>query len=91
MSNGVQVVCNDVVLATWKDNIDVNVSLFDYTSVGAAFGKQTRILVGRWTFYKSDDSMRGLDLKSGEVFKIVINDNLSTLDIFRACIQGVLL
>ena len=91
LSNGVDIVANGVVIANWKDNIDILTMMFDYMNAGKEFGKDGRVLAGRWTLYKAHDSSDGIGLAHGEVFKAVVNDNLAGLDLFRIRVQGDIL
>ena len=90
--NGIDVICHTTTLVNWKDNIDILSTMFDYIDAGSAFGKTGRVLTGRWTFWKADDSMRGLLLEDGQEFKAVIKDNLSTAPTtLRMRVQGIVL
>ena len=93
LTNGIDIVCNGTTLVNWKDNVDIQTTMFDFVDAGAAFGRAGKVLTGRWTFYKADDAIRGLALDDGDVFKAVVNDDLSSNDltIFRTRIQGVVL
>lgn len=90
LTNGVLIYAGDDLLTTWKDNIDIILDMFDLTS-GAAFGKETRTLAGRWSFYKLLPGFGTLSLTAGQIFKAVIQDDLSAANIvFRIKIQGEL-
>ena len=91
LANGVTIVCDGTTIGTWKDNIDTQTTMFDYVNAGKAFGKEGKVLTGRWTFYKADDDLRGMALDDGAVFKAVVNDDLSGLAVFRIRIQGAVL
>ena len=86
LANGVSIKIDGLEISNWKDNIDMLTDLFDLVEAGAAFGKATKTLVGRWTFWKAHADMAGLEANSS--VSVVVRDNLSTLAIFRIKVQG---
>ena len=91
LGTGVTIVCNGTTIGTWKDNIDIITSMYDFSWAGKAFGKETKVLTGRWTLWKADSDTRGMELDDGDVLKAVVNDNLTGLSIFRIRLQGIVL
>lgn len=90
LTNGVDIIANGITLTNWKDNIDVLVDMFDFSSAGATFGKTTKTMAGRWTFTRGTEG-QALKVTAGNTVAAVVNDNLSEAGIiFRAKIQGEL-
>ncbi len=89
LANGVLINVAGETITTWQDNVDMLTDMFDLTQAGEAFGKVTRTLAGRWTFAR-DIPGKSLLVPNGQGFDIVIQDNLSTLSIFRLKVKGAL-
>ncbi len=89
LSEGVDIVIGDSTLTNWKDNVDVVLDMFDLGNSGTTFSKATRSLSGRFSMWKL--SKNGCSLAAGQVFKAVVNDDLSTAGIIlRIKLQGEL-
>jgi len=78
--NGVQVavIKNGVetVIETWRTNMDISMTMFDFQS-----NYKAGAYIGRWTI--TSDMGTPITLFKGDSIIIRINDNLSTLDAFR--------
>ena len=85
LPNGVLIKAGGVTIETWKDNVDLNTSMFD-TEGRSNFSKADRSMSARWSFFK--ESGYGLSLLPGESFSATIQDNLSTLVHFRMKLGG---
>jgi hypothetical protein len=90
LTNGISVLCNNVEIINWKDNMDVQTSMFD------AEGKEVYALVnrsisGRMSFTKFGSDGKGLrvdDNTNGIGIKIQ-DASIDGLQQFRARVQGV--
>jgi len=89
LTNGVDVKISGNTISNWKDNIDVLTDMFDLSSAGAVFGKETKSMSGRWTLQRTASAP--IWVADTESVAFVINDDLSAANIiFRAKVQGVL-
>lgn len=80
LSNGVEIIVNkdgvETVLETWKTNMDISMTMYDFESpyrLGA--------YIGRWTIQR--DIGAPLTLFPGDEIIVRINDNLTALSAFR--------
>lgn len=89
LDNGVQIIANDTVLTTWRDNIDIANDVYDLSNIGA-FGKVSESLAGRWTFTRGTGG-RTIKIPNGNSFKAVVRDDLGRDEmVFRMKLQGYL-
>lgn len=88
LANGVQINAAGSEVTNWKNNVDVVIEMYDFSR--NAFGKSDKLLVTRWTFTK-DTNGKTLLIPDGQSFDAVIQDDLSSLIIFRMKIKGVLI
>ncbi len=88
LTNGVSVMVDNVEIVNWKDNMDVQTSMFDAQGK-AAYAKVDRSIAGRWSFTRhgAKKGIRVNDEDNG--FGIKIQDALQTLTQFRARVQGM--
>lgn len=90
LTNGISIRVNGKEITNWKDNIDMVTTMYDMEE-GAAFGKATKVLRGRWSLWKAAKNINGIILTSGQKFEVVVQDDLSAAGIiFRIRIQGAL-
>lgn len=87
LANGVQINAAGVGLTNWKDNIDIVAEMYDFSR--NAFGKADKLLVSRWTFTRDTYGIRIL-VPDGQSFDAIIQDDLSSLVIFRLKVKGLL-
>lgn len=89
LDNGVSILCNNVEIMNWKDNICVQTSMYD--AVGRAVQtKVDRSIVGKMSFWKFGELIHGLKVEDNiNGFGFKIQDDLSSLDQFRVRIQGI--
>ena len=87
LTNGVSILCNNEEIFNWKDNMDIQTSMWDADGK-VVYTKADRSISGRMSFFKMvmNDGLKVSDNVNG--FGIKIQDNLSTLDQFRARIEG---
>lgn len=76
LSNGLELYAGSQLLATWKDNIDIAIQMFDLSNASKAFTIEGKSLVGRWTFTK-DTNGPALIVADGETFSAIVQDNLT--------------
>ena len=88
LTNGVDVLCNGTVIVNWKNNMDIQTSMFDADGK-AVYAKADRSISGRLSFSKFGDKngLRIDDEVNG--FGIKIQDALQSLSQFKARIQGI--
>lgn len=88
LPNGVSVMVDNVEITNWKDNMDVQTSMFDADGK-EAYTKADRSISGRWSFTRhgTKKGIRVNDEVNG--FGIKIQDDLQTLSQFRARVQGI--
>lgn len=88
LTNGVSLQANGTEFLNWKDNTDINLSMFD--TVGRElFAKADKSMSGRMSFNKMSPNGEGLtvtDTTNG--FAAVVQDNLTVLTAFRMTIEG---
>lgn len=89
LENGLQIIANDAVLTTWRDNIDIAEDMYDLSNIGV-LGKASESLAGRWTFTRGTGG-RTIRIPNGNSFKAVVRDDLSRDEmVFRIKLQGYL-
>jgi len=88
LTNGVQLSAAGVVLASAKDNADFVVATFDFEG-RKNMAKEDKSGAGRWTF--SSASGGPLRLIENETVEALIQDDLSSVSLFRMMIQGKLI
>jgi len=88
LTNGVSILCNNAEIFNWKDNIDIQTSMWDADGK-VVYTKADRSISGRMSFFKMgmNDGLKVSDNVNG--FGMKIQDNLETLDMFRARVEGV--
>ncbi len=88
LANGVRISAGGVQLTNWRNLIDVIMDMFNLSSAGTAFSKESRSLAGRWTFTRGT-TLRPIIVMPGEVVEALIRDDLSEDGIvFNVKIQG---
>lgn len=87
LTNGFQIMANGTVLDTWKDNIDIQTSM--YNAEGKpVYTLENRSIAGRMTFLKFGDE-HGLRIDDNvNGYGINIQDDLSGLGQGRCRVQG---
>lgn len=88
LTNGVQINAAGFGVTNWKNNVDVVIEMYDFAR--DAFGKPDKLLIARWTFTR-DTNGKTLLVPDGQSFDAVVQDDLSSLVIFRMKIKGVLI
>ena len=88
LTNGLQINIDGTEVDVWKDNIDIQNEMFDLGSAGKVFDAEQKTLSGRWTLWKANSGMAGINVSAGNTVEFVVRDNLSELSIFRAHVQG---
>lgn len=88
LTNGIDIVLDGVSILNWKDNIDINTSMFDADGK-ELYTKKDKSLSGRFTFSRFTGMSGGVTVRSPSGFAMKIRDDLSSLTIFRARIEGV--
>ncbi len=88
LTNGIQLMVDNNEVVVWKDNIDIQTSMFDADGK-EVYTKKDKSISGRMSFHKLGHH-NGIQVKE-TAFGIGLNirDNLSTLDMFRARVQGI--
>jgi hypothetical protein len=91
LTHGIEIKATGVLVATWKDNIDMYVEYFDVdTLANVSNATPDTTLGGRWTFVR-DTNASGIFVPNGQSFEVIINDNLSSLVVLRMKIKGKLI
>lgn len=88
LATGISLMCNNTQILRWKNNLDVQLCMFDADGKGV-FGKTTQSIAGRWTFGKHGEA-EGLyitDTTNG--IGLTVNDDLSGLSTFKARVEGI--
>jgi len=88
LTNGVDLAVEGEVIFNIKTNLDLAIAAFD-SNGQKNLGKEQQTMLVRLSFDKFlSDS--GLSLLEGEEFQIIVNDDLTGLDIFNIMIEGYL-
>lgn len=88
LTNGWQLLINNVVIATAKNNRTLATFMYDLSG-DAIFGKVNQTLVGRFSFHKFTDGASGVTIRAGETLSTRVQDDLSGLDHLNVMAQGV--
>lgn len=89
LPNGVLIECAGIQLANWKDNVDIISSAPIIGGAAEVFGIGTKGINGTWSLDETIKAIGGLYLPPGETLAVKIRDDLSNLNVFRMCVQGV--
>lgn len=85
LANGVEILIDsdgvEIPLALWKTNLDISLTMFDFTNPF-----KNGAYVGRWTFSK--DTGEPYALRPDDKFIVRIQDDLTGLDLFEQVIKG---
>jgi len=92
LGQGIEVKANGVLINNpWQSNIDMYTDYYDESTladVSDAIADTT--MAGRWTFTK-DTNQQGILIPNGQIFEIIVNDDLSSLTELRMKIKGKLI
>lgn len=90
LGQGIKIYAGGVQLSVWKDNIDIYTELFDIdTLANVSNATVDTTMHGEWQF-ANDANGQGIDIRNGDLFEVIVNDDLSALTIFRIRLKGLL-
>ena len=88
LGQGITIHAGGVQLSVWKDNIDIYTELFDIDTLQNVTDATTDTTMhGEWQF-ATDANGQGIDIRNGDSFEVIVNDNLSALTIIRIRLKG---
>jgi len=90
LGQGVTIHAGGVQLSVWQDNIDIYTELFDIDTLSNVSNATVDTTMhGEWQFAR-DANGQGIQVKNGNTFEVIVNDNLSTLTVLRIRLKGLL-
>jgi hypothetical protein len=87
LTNGWTMRFNGVETIIAKSNRELALFMYDITG-NEIFGKSNQTLIGRFSFNRFSSNSKGVEIREGETFDIVVKDNLTGLDFLEAKIEG---